>query len=182
MTSRQAYAASFVHNNPTTWSDPSGLKSGALSGGYSAGVCGNIQGGGGGFATVSLCLTKDDTGRRAMVLTYSSAPGVMLGWGISSTSGAFAANGRISEILGPFFVRGVSGGPPPYTGGVDVASAGDVLFAAVSGGLSYGVPLEFHGGPTNTVVVLEDPRYLDDPTLDPIWTFIDLILAVQGFP
>lgn len=105
----------------------------------------------------------------------------MLGIGISGTGGAFIANGRISELLGPFDLYGVSGGPRPYTGGVDLSVGGDVRVLQVSGGLTIGLPIEFHAGPTNTVVVLEDSSLLDLPNLAVTWAMLDLILTAQSW-
>ena len=56
-----------------------------------------------------------------------------------------------------------------------------MVLAEIAAGLSFGTPAEIHAGPTNTVLVLEDPHYLDAPGLAPIWISIDLILGVQGF-
>jgi RHS repeat-associated protein len=177
---------SYVQNNPTTWRDPSGLKAKALSGGQSAGFCGAVQGGsgagvGGVFLTMNLCLVKDDTGRRSILLTHSTGNGTMLGLGVSATGGYFIANGRIPELLGPFDLYGVSGGPKPYSGGVDVSVGGDIVVFQLAGGLSVALPIEFHAGPTTTLVVIEDSAYLNLPSLAGIWASLDLILAVQSW-
>ena len=105
----------------------------------------------------------------------------MLGLGVSATGGYFIANGRISELLGPFDIYGGSGGPKPYTGGVDVSVGGEIVVFQLSGGLSIGLPVELHAGPTNTVLVLEDSAFLNLPTLAGIWASLDLILTVQSW-
>jgi RHS repeat-associated protein len=176
----------YVHENPTTWSDPSGLSpsSSVLSGGYSAGFCENVQGGagagiGGIFLTLSACLVKDETGRRAILLTHSSDLGTMLGLAISGTGGYFVASGLISELLGPFDVYGASAGYPPFTGGLAVSVGGDVAVWEISGGLSAGYPLEAYAAPTNTVLVFEDAPYFDWPQWAPLWASLDLILTVR---
>ena len=172
---------SYVHNNPATMSDPSGLsQSSKVLSGYSAGFCSNVQAGAGAFVALNACLTKDDSGRRAILLTTTSDIGIMLGAGASYTAGFFVANGRIDALLGLFELRGGSiTVPPAFTVGIDVSGSGDTLLIEVSGGLSIGSP-ELHSATTNTVFVLDYPSYLDNPGFAPVWLSLDLILALQS--
>lgn len=50
----------------------------------------------------------------------------------------------------------------------------------VSGGLSIGIPVEFHTGPTNTIFV-SDGSLFDGGGAAVIWASLDLILAAQGW-
>lgn len=150
--------------------------------GYSAGFCANLQAGAGGFLTINACLAKDDTGRRAVLLTRSTELGLMFGIGASYSAGYFGANGRVGDLLGPFDLHGGSiTVPPAYAGGIDVSTGGDVIMVEIALGLSIGLPAEFHAGTTDTALVIEDPAFLDAHGFAPVWTSLDLILAIQSW-
>jgi hypothetical protein len=176
------------------YADPSGLKATVLQpqqGGHSAAFCVQIASGMAGYATLMGCLAKDDTGRRAFLVTGGT--GGIAGAGTEFTTGFQVANGRIQDLLGPFGNIGGSLTAPaapdqPITGtvGMDFScSAGcSTVVVTIAGGpainLNLGFPrADVHGTATNTWEV-QAPDLIDSPSVVPVWGILDAILWVQG--
>jgi hypothetical protein len=130
------------------------------------------------------CLVKDDTGRRALMVT--TGPGGISTGSIGFGLGLGGANGRIDDLLGWFGNLGgsVTVAKAPMGLPIGLSAGGEFSCSAscstivvqVQGAISSSL-VEVHGSATNTWIEEVD---LDAPAFAPVWVLLNLVLALQG--
>jgi RHS repeat-associated protein len=163
------YADLFRPDRPV-WPDRSG---------YTSAFCVSAAAGAGAYGTVVDCVAKDDTGRRAGLITVGGGgvTGFTLGWSV----GLQLANGRISDMAGIFGTSGVTvgWGAMTYAGEISYSQHVMAVFLGLGPKVRLPLPGEFHSGITYTWVVPYS-TWMDSVSMAPAWGLVNFGLWIES--
>jgi RHS repeat-associated protein len=149
--------------------------------GYTAGFCATVSAGAGVYGTSSGCVTKDNTGRKAYLVTIGG--GGAVGFSCCFSVGLEMSNGTINDMTGWFTFTGGSVGwvHGTYAGDISWSDGQKVISVYGGWGIKLELPVagEVYLGRTYTWN-LGHRKWMDSVSMAPAWAIVDAALYVQG--